>query len=67
MAEDKANAIGMTPGFEKGKCSLCDRECEVRIILGTDRIAKICKECAAKSNLSVEELLEKHGIKIESG
>lgn len=67
MAEDKVKAIGMTPGFEKGKCSVCGTECEVRIILGTDRIVKICKECASKSNLSVEELLDKHGIKIESG
>ncbi len=67
MAEDNAGAIGLTPGFEKGKCSVCGAECEVRILLGTDRIVKICRECAAKSALSVDELLEKHGAKAESG
>lgn len=67
MAEAKVKAMGMTSGFEKGKCSVCGMECEVRILLGNDRIVKICKDCAIKSGLSVEELLEKHGVNIENG
>lgn len=63
MAEDKVKAIGLTPGFENGKCSLCGTESEVRILLGPDRVVRICRDCAAKSSLSVEELLEKHGAK----
>lgn len=67
MAGDKKQAIGLTPGFEKGTCSLCGTESEVRILLGPDRIVKICRDCATKSSLSVDELLEKHGAKIEGG
>lgn len=67
MAEEGKKMVGLTPGFEKGKCSLCDRECEVRILLGAGRTVRICRDCAARSSLSVDELLEKHGTGMEGG
>lgn len=65
MAEDKAGAIGLTPGFEKGRCSLCSRDGEVRLLVEGERVARICRDCAAKSAMSTMELLGKYGAKEE--
>ncbi len=59
LADDKA--IGLTPGFEKGRCSLCGREGEVRLLVEGGRVARICRDCATKSTMSATELLEKYG------
>ena len=55
--------LGITPELEGGICSLCEKEKSVRLIIDNERnlVAKICLECAAKSILSAEEILEKHG------
>lgn len=58
MAEDK---IGLTPMFEKGVCSLCGKEGDVRLLVEEGRVARICRDCASASAMSAEEIIEKHG------
>lgn len=55
--------IGISPEFEDGTCSVCEKTTKVRVIGDdeTHRVAKICNECAQTMNQSVSEFLETHG------
>jgi len=56
--------LGITMGFETGICSICKKEKNVRIIYDEDsnKIVKICEECAEKfGERTSEEIMNEFG------
>ncbi len=54
----------ITPFYQKGKCVLCKKVKEIRLIMNDDIIVKICEECSNNhTDLTVNDLLAKYGIK----
>lgn len=58
--------IGITPFFEKGRCSICKKNKEVRIIIDEKNkiILRVCEKCA-NSDFTIEEALMKYGRKVK--
>ncbi len=59
--------VGITPGDEKGVCSVCKKIIEVKKVVDEDakKGFEICQSCADKSTLTVDECMEKYGKKVK--
>ena len=52
----------ITPAYEIGKCSVCKKKTEIRILVLDKKVANICKECVAEiGNMTSEDFVKKYG------
>ena len=57
---------GITLGYEKDVCSICNKKKDVRFIYDKKEhmVVRVCDDCVAKlSDISIEEILKRYGKK----
>ena len=57
---------GITLGYEKDKCSICNEEKEIRHVYDKDgdnsKLAKVCDDCVSKHpDMTIKEMIDKYG------
>ena len=54
---------GITLGYEKDTCSICDKELEIRHIYDRKvrKVVRVCDKCAETMSISIKEVIEKYG------
>ncbi|MCD6576146.1 MAG: hypothetical protein J7K73_03225 [Nanoarchaeota archaeon] len=58
--------FGITLGYEKDVCSICNKKKEIRFIYDKKEhmVVRVCDECASKlKDMPIEEVIKKYGEK----